>query len=83
VPVCLSATHVAHSAVRVEPVWMTVGEAAGVAAALAWKSDTAPAFIDVAELRSALHARGVVTAPLGRQSEAFTDSEVALSHHGI
>jgi hypothetical protein len=35
VPVCLSATHVAWGAVRLEPVWMEIGEAAGLAAALA------------------------------------------------
>jgi hypothetical protein len=35
VPVCLSATHVAWGAVRLEPVWMQTGEAAGWAAALA------------------------------------------------
>lgn len=35
VPVCLSATHIAWGAVRLEPVWMQTGEAAGFAAALA------------------------------------------------
>ena len=43
VPVCLSATHVAWGAVRLEPVFMHVGEAAGVAAALAVKAHTPPA----------------------------------------
>lgn len=33
VPVCLSATHVAWGAVRLEPVWMQTGEAAGFATA--------------------------------------------------
>ena len=40
VPVCLSATHVAWGAVRLEPVWMMTGEAAGAAAALAKKHQT-------------------------------------------
>jgi hypothetical protein len=35
IPVCLSATHVAWGAVRLEPVWMQTGEAAGWAAVLA------------------------------------------------
>ena len=35
VPVCLSATHVAWGAIRLEPVFMQTGEAAGLAAALA------------------------------------------------
>jgi hypothetical protein len=43
VPVCLSATHVAWGAVRLEPVWMMTGEAAGIAAALAGKHHTTPA----------------------------------------
>jgi hypothetical protein len=45
VPVCLSATHVAWGAVRLEPVWMQVGEAAGVAAALAVKEKTPVALL--------------------------------------
>ncbi|MEQ1858345.1 MAG: FAD-dependent oxidoreductase [Chthoniobacteraceae bacterium] len=50
VPVCLSATHVAWGAVRLEPVWMQTGEAAGLAAALARKNGTTPAQIDVRAL---------------------------------
>lgn len=39
VPVCLSASHVGMSSVRVEPTWMDVGASAGIAAALAAKYD--------------------------------------------
>lgn len=42
VPVCLSATHISWGAVRLEPVWMQTGEAAGVAAALAKRKQTTP-----------------------------------------
>lgn len=35
VPVCLSASHVAVSSVRVEPTWMMLGQGAGIAAAVA------------------------------------------------
>ncbi len=35
VPVCLSTTHVAWGAIRLEPTWMQTGESAGLAAALA------------------------------------------------
>jgi hypothetical protein len=42
VPVCLGATHVAWGAVRLEPVWMMTGEAAGAGAALAKKHHTRP-----------------------------------------
>ena len=34
VPVALSASHVAFSSIRVEPVWMILGESCGVGAAL-------------------------------------------------
>jgi hypothetical protein len=46
VPVCLSATHVAWGAVRLEPVWMQTGEAAGFGAALAKKHQTTPGKLD-------------------------------------
>jgi hypothetical protein len=46
VPVCLSATHVAWGAVRLEPVWMMTGEAAGVAGALAKKQNIAAGQLD-------------------------------------
>ena len=39
VPVCLSASHIAFTSVRMEPVWMLLGESAGVAAAMAVDAD--------------------------------------------
>lgn len=50
VPVCISATHVAWGTVRLEPVWMQLGEAAGLAAALAQKRGIAPAELDAESL---------------------------------
>lgn len=46
VPVCLSATHVAWGAIRLEPVYMQMGEAAGFAAALAKQQGTTPAALN-------------------------------------
>ncbi len=57
VPVCLSATHVAWGAVRLEPVWMQTGEAAGMAAALSKKHRTTPAQLDPDRLLRTLAAR--------------------------
>lgn len=50
VPVCLSATHVAWGTVRLEPVFMQVGESAGLAAALAVKANTSPAQLNADQL---------------------------------
>ena len=54
VPVCLSATHVAWGAVRLEPVWMMTGEAAGLATALSKKQGTTPGKLDADLLVRAL-----------------------------
>ncbi|MHB8902979.1 MAG: FAD-dependent oxidoreductase [Thermoguttaceae bacterium] len=57
VPVCLSATHVAWGAIRLEPVFMATGEAAGVAAALARQQKTTVAGLDPDILVRALALR--------------------------
>ncbi len=57
VPVCLSATHIAWGAVRLEPVWMQTGEAAGLAAALAHRAKVAPSELDPSQLVRALCER--------------------------
>lgn len=43
VPVAISASHVGWGSIRLEPVWMQLGESAGFAAALAVKARTSPA----------------------------------------
>lgn len=49
VPVCLSASHIAYGSIRMEPVFMATGQAAGMAAAMA--GDGAVQDVDVAELQ--------------------------------
>jgi hypothetical protein len=60
VPVCLSATHVAWGAIRLEPTWMSIGEAAGFAAAQAVRTGQVPAEIDTNLLMHTLAKRGVL-----------------------
>jgi hypothetical protein len=60
VPVCFSASHVAYSSLRMEPQYMILGQAAGLAAALAVRSQKNVQDIDVALLVSRLKKQGVV-----------------------
>jgi hypothetical protein len=60
VPVCLSASHVCYGSVRMEPVFMVLGESAAVAAALAIDGQTPLQEIDVNQLRDRLRADGQI-----------------------
>jgi hypothetical protein len=56
VPVCLSASHVMYGSLRMEPVYMILGESAGTAVALAYKKSQAVQDISVFELQKKLKA---------------------------
>ncbi len=56
VPVCVSASHIAMTSIRMEPVWMILGESAGVAAAMAVKSGSALQDVPYSELYPKLRA---------------------------
>ncbi len=55
VPVACSASHVGFSALRLEPIWSALGQAAGWAAHLALATGKAVQEVDVAILQRALH----------------------------
>jgi len=57
---CISGTHRAHASYRVMTPCMAMGEAVGVAAALAVRSGKTPRRVAAADVRHALEARGVV-----------------------
>jgi hypothetical protein len=60
VPVCLSATHAAYSSLRMEPQYMIVGQAAGVAAALSIREKADVQDVPIHELQKRLRAHGAI-----------------------
>ncbi len=75
VPVAFSASHVAYSSLRMEPQYMILGQAAGVAAKLAIASGKPVQDVDVARLIERLRKLGAVlklVRPLRRRDERRT-----------
>ncbi|RJP30919.1 MAG: FAD-dependent oxidoreductase [Candidatus Omnitrophota bacterium] len=54
VPVCVSSSHIAFGSIRMEPVFMVLGQSAATAASLAIKDDLAVQDIDYSKLRERL-----------------------------
>jgi hypothetical protein len=66
VPVCLSATHIAYGSIRMEPVFMVLGQSAATAAVMAIDGKVAVQDLDYAKLRQRLLAdKQVLEAPAG------------------
>lgn len=67
VPVCLSATHIAYGSIRMEPVFMLLGQSAAAAANLALEKKTSVQDVNVPTLQSRLIEQGQIlkwTAPV-------------------
>ena len=62
VPVCLSSSHICYGSVRMEPVFMVLGESSAVAAVMAIDSRVPVQDIDVFQLRQHLLADGQIIA---------------------
>jgi hypothetical protein len=60
VPVCLSASHIAYGSIRMEPVFMVLGQSCAMAANLAMEEGVAVQRIDYATLRERLLTAGQV-----------------------
>lgn len=58
VPVCLSCSHIAFGSIRMEPVFMLLGQSAATAAALSIDAQTDVQRVDYARLRERLIADG-------------------------
>ncbi len=65
VPVCMSSSHVAYGTIRMEPVYMILGQASGVAAALAVDDNQAVQSISISKLQAKLKAQQAVLSPEG------------------
>lgn len=64
VPVCLSASHIAYGSIRMEPVFMILGQSAATAAVLALDKKTAVQDVDYGQLRKRLMAdKQILAAP--------------------
>lgn len=61
VPVAVSSSHVGFCALRFEPTWMSLGQAAGHAAALAHSTQQPLSALDVSVLQQRLHADKLAT----------------------
>jgi hypothetical protein len=60
VPVCVSSSHIAFGSIRMEPVFMILGQSAATAAALAIDAGTAAQEVDYAKLRDRLLQDGQI-----------------------
>ncbi len=67
VPVCLSASHMAFGSIRMEPVFMVLGQSAATAAMQALRSDVAIQRVDYSAIRERLEKDGQVLVWTGRK----------------
>ncbi|WP_145062689.1 FAD-dependent oxidoreductase [Adhaeretor mobilis] len=71
VPVCVSATHIAFGSIRMEPVFMVLGQSAGTAAVLAIEEGLSVQQINFKKLQSRILANGqVLERPMKSKSAA-------------
>ena len=60
VPVCISCTHIAYGSIRMEPVFMILGQSAATAAVLSIESGLSPADLPYTQLEERLRADGQI-----------------------
>ncbi|GHJ46997.1 xanthan lyase [Catellatospora sp. TT07R-123] len=78
VPVCLSASHIAYGSIRMEPVFMILGQSAATAAHLAITAGSAVQQVPVAMLQARLRADGqLLTWPPTASGEIIVDSSTS------
>lgn len=72
VPVCLSASHIAYGSIRMEPVFMVLGQSAAIAAALAIENGTDVHGVDVKKLQEKLRTDPLMN---GKTPEVLVDND--------
>jgi hypothetical protein len=72
VPVCLSASHIAFGSIRMEPVFMVLGQSAGLAAAMAIDGNANVHDVDVVAMQKSLSENPLSN---GSTSEILIDNE--------
>lgn len=81
VPVAISASHVGWGSIRLEPVWMQLGESAGFAAALAVKAKTTPGKLDPDALIRKLASSKVMISFFNDVDVAANDPHIAAAQY--
>ena len=71
VSVCVSATHVAYSSLRMEPQYMIMGQAAGVAASLSIRKRVAVQDVPIKALQAELRSQKAVLSLLDSQANSI------------
>jgi hypothetical protein len=82
VPVCLSASHVAYGTIRMEPVYMILGQASGVAGALALDNKTSVQNVPIDKLLDKLKSQKAVLSPEGLDKPAGGGQKLDVSKLG-
>ena len=62
VPVCLSASHIAYGSIRMEPVFMVLGQSAATAACMAIDNNTSVQKVNIVQLQERLRKAGQILA---------------------
>ncbi|HET7322794.1 MAG TPA: FAD-dependent oxidoreductase, partial [Halococcus sp.] len=86
VPVALSASHVGFQTIRLEPTWVQLGEAAGIAAVESLERDTLPAKLDATVLQRRLAEAGTMLsffADCDAEGESWTPAIQSLGTKGF
>ena len=83
VPVAASVSHVAHASLRMEPQFMIMGHAAGIAAAIAAERGVAVQAVPIGDLQEQLLGAGAILDDPGDIADSFYEAIAWAYHEGI